>query len=120
MHIAQPTLAALPALYMGLGLPVRSKRSDEQTALAGEFILTPEVAPLRNSPALSTQSCDTECRVNKDQVKGQIKKVKGNIKENAGKVLGDKKMESKGAVQNAAGKIQKAYGDVKEDIKNGS
>ena len=58
--------------------------------------------------------------MNKDQVKGQIRGVKGNLKEVAGRVLGDKTMENKGNIQNAAGKVQKAYGDLKEEIKKGS
>jgi len=58
--------------------------------------------------------------VNKDQVKGNIKQVKGQVKEAAGKVLGDKTMENKGRIQNAAGKVQKSYGDLKEEIKKGS
>jgi uncharacterized protein YjbJ (UPF0337 family) len=58
--------------------------------------------------------------MNKDQTKGQIKEVKGNIKEVAGKALGDKTMENKGKVQNAVGKVQKGYGDAKEEIKKGS
>lgn len=60
---------------------------------------------------------EPEYRVNKDQVKGQIKEVKGSIKEAAGKVLGDKTMENKGKLQNAAGQVQKGYGDAKERIK---
>ncbi len=58
--------------------------------------------------------------MNKDQVKGDVKEVKGKAKETAGKVFGDKTMENKGTLQNAAGKIQKGYGDAKEEIKKGS
>jgi len=46
--------------------------------------------------------------------------VKGQVKETTGKILGDKTMENKGTLQDAAGKIQKAYGDAKEEIKKGS
>ena len=58
--------------------------------------------------------------MNKDQVKGDVKEVKGQVKETAGKILGDKTMEEKGRNQNAAGKIQKGYGDAKEEVKKGS
>jgi len=58
--------------------------------------------------------------MNKDQVKGDIKKAKGQVKETAGKVLGDKDMADRGTIQNAAGKLQKGYGDLKEEVKKGS
>jgi uncharacterized protein YjbJ (UPF0337 family) len=56
--------------------------------------------------------------MNKDQVDGHIKEVKGKIKEVTGRVIGDKTMENKGKLQNAVGKAQAGYGDVKEDIKD--
>lgn len=55
--------------------------------------------------------------MNKDQIKGKTKEVKGDIKESAGKAFGNKEMENKGKVENAAGKVQKGYGDAKEEIK---
>jgi uncharacterized protein YjbJ (UPF0337 family) len=56
--------------------------------------------------------------MNKDQVKGRVKEAKGKIKEVAGRIAGDKTMENKGKLQNAVGKAQAGYGDVKEDIKD--
>lgn len=58
--------------------------------------------------------------MNNDQVKGDVKKVEGNIKEATGKVFGDKTLETKGKIENAAGGVQKHYGDVKEEVKKGS
>lgn len=58
--------------------------------------------------------------MNKDQVKGQYKQAKGNVKETAGKILGDKDMENRGKAQNTIGKIQGGYGDLKEDIRKGN
>lgn len=55
--------------------------------------------------------------VNKDQIKGTAKQVKGAVKETAGKALGDKKMQAEGAVEKTAGKVQKGFGDAKEKIK---
>lgn len=60
----------------------------------------------------------SEQHMNKDQLKGQIKQVKGSVKETTGKIIGDKTMEDKGKVQNTAGKVQQAYGDLKSDIKS--
>ncbi|MCB1598649.1 MAG: CsbD family protein [Lysobacterales bacterium] len=56
--------------------------------------------------------------MNKDQVDGHIKEIKGKVKEVTGRVIGDKTMENKGKLQNAVGKAQAGYGDVKEDIKD--
>ena len=55
--------------------------------------------------------------MNKDQVKGRIKKAKGKVKNVAGKVVGNKDLERKGKIQNTSGKIQSEYGDLREDIK---
>ena len=55
--------------------------------------------------------------MNKDQVKGRIKKVKGNVKKVAGKVAGNKDLEREGKIDNASGKVQTKYGDLKKDIK---
>jgi uncharacterized protein YjbJ (UPF0337 family) len=55
--------------------------------------------------------------VNKDQVKGVAKQVKGSVKQAAGKATGNEQAQVEGAAEKAAGKIQKSYGDVKEKIK---
>jgi len=55
--------------------------------------------------------------MNKDQAKGRVEEVKGKVKQVAGKITGDKQMEKKGKIQNAAGVVQAGYGDLKEDLK---
>jgi uncharacterized protein YjbJ (UPF0337 family) len=54
--------------------------------------------------------------MNKDQVKGRVTGAKGKAKELAGKVF-SKDLEKKGERQNARGKVQAAYGDMKANIK---
>lgn len=56
--------------------------------------------------------------MNKDQVKGRAKEAKGRLKEVTGKLVGDKELEIKGKVENAAGKAQAGYGDLKDDLKH--
>lgn len=56
--------------------------------------------------------------VNKDQVKGVARQVKGSVKEAAGRVTGNRRTEAEGAAEKTAGKVQKGYGDVKEKIKS--
>jgi uncharacterized protein YjbJ (UPF0337 family) len=56
--------------------------------------------------------------VNKDQVNGVAKQVKGSVKETAGRVTGNRRTEAEGAAEKAVGKVQKGFGDVKEKVKN--
>jgi uncharacterized protein YjbJ (UPF0337 family) len=55
--------------------------------------------------------------VNKDQVKGAAKQVKGSVKEAAGRATGNRRIEFKGKAEKVAGKVQKGFGDIKEKIK---
>jgi uncharacterized protein YjbJ (UPF0337 family) len=57
-----------------------------------------------------------ETIMNKDQVKGRIKKSEGKIKEVTGKVVGNKTLEEKGRFQKNVGKAQSSYGDLKKDL----
>jgi uncharacterized protein YjbJ (UPF0337 family) len=57
-----------------------------------------------------------EKTVNKDQVKGRLKQAEGKVKEVAGKLTGNKTLEQKGKVKNAAGDVQADYGDLKNDV----
>jgi uncharacterized protein YjbJ (UPF0337 family) len=61
-----------------------------------------------------------ENTMNKDQTAGRIDEVKGKVKEVAGKIVGNKDLEVKGTLQNASGKVQAGYGDLKADIKKSS
>jgi uncharacterized protein YjbJ (UPF0337 family) len=54
--------------------------------------------------------------VNKDQVKGRVRKVKGKIKEAAGKLVGNESMEAKGKAEKILGGVQAKFGDIKQDV----
>jgi uncharacterized protein YjbJ (UPF0337 family) len=56
--------------------------------------------------------------MNKNQVKGRVKEVEGMIKEAAGKLVGNEKLEQKGKVQKILGEAQAAVGDIKQDVKD--
>lgn len=56
--------------------------------------------------------------MNKDQVKGRVEQAKGSVKEAAGKVVGNKRLETEGQIDKATGKSQATYGDIKEDVKD--
>ena len=55
--------------------------------------------------------------MNKDQVKGRVDEATGKMKEAAGRAMGNPDLENRGTVEKVGGKAQKAYGDVKEDLK---
>ena len=47
----------------------------------------------------------------------KLNQAKGALKENAGKLTGDKKLEAEGAVENTAAKVKDVAHDVAEDFK---
>jgi uncharacterized protein YjbJ (UPF0337 family) len=60
-----------------------------------------------------------EFAMNKDQVEGRATQAKGDIKEAAGKLLGNQKLQGEGLVDQAKGKTQAVYGDAKEQVRKG-
>lgn len=56
--------------------------------------------------------------MNKDQAKGETKKVVGKVQEAAGKLMGSKEQQAKGLAKQVSGKVQKGVGDAKESIKD--
>lgn len=52
--------------------------------------------------------------MDKDRIEGAARSAKGTIKEAAGKVMGDTKMEAEGKADKAAGKIQNTVGGAKD------
>lgn len=56
--------------------------------------------------------------MNKDQIKGKIKEVAGEIQEHTGKAIGNKEQQAKGHKREMEGKVQQTAGHVKESIKD--
>ncbi len=56
--------------------------------------------------------------MNKDQVKGALKKAAGEIQQKTGKVLGSSEQEAKGLAKKVQGKAQEKVGDAKEALKD--
>ena len=56
--------------------------------------------------------------MDKEHVKGTADKAKGAIKDTAGKVTGDKELQSEGKMDKAKGDVHKAAGDVKDAVKH--
>jgi len=55
--------------------------------------------------------------MDKNRVEGSEKGILGIVKEAAGKVLGDTKLESEGKSDKAAGKVQNTVGGIKDTLK---
>jgi len=55
--------------------------------------------------------------VNRDQVAGMARQIKGSIKQAAGKATGNWQAQAEGMADKVAGKVQKAYGDVKDKVR---
>jgi uncharacterized protein YjbJ (UPF0337 family) len=55
--------------------------------------------------------------MNKDRIEGSYNQAKGKVKETAGKVTGDAKLETEGKADQVAGKVQNAIGGAKDKMK---
>lgn len=55
--------------------------------------------------------------MNKDQIKGQIKHIAGEVQEATGKLVDSPSQELKGIKLQVEGQVQKGYGDAKEVVK---
>jgi uncharacterized protein YjbJ (UPF0337 family) len=55
--------------------------------------------------------------MDREHVRGTADKVKGTIKDTAGKVTGDKKLESEGKLDKAKGSAHNIAGDLKDAVK---
>jgi uncharacterized protein YjbJ (UPF0337 family) len=55
--------------------------------------------------------------MDREHVKGTAEKTKGAIKDTAGKITGDKKLQSEGKFDKAKGSAHKVAGDIKDAVK---
>lgn len=56
--------------------------------------------------------------MNKDQVKGAVKDAAGKVQQKTGELTGSKEQQAKGLSKQAEGTVQKNYGDAKEHVKD--
>lgn len=52
--------------------------------------------------------------IDSDRTEGSLKQAGGKVKEGAGKLFGDSKMEGEGKADQAEGKVQNAWGGIKD------
>ena len=55
--------------------------------------------------------------MDRDRIEGSGTKIKGDIKETAGRVTGDEKLRQEGAMDKVKGKIQNAIGGIKDALR---
>jgi len=55
--------------------------------------------------------------MDKDRISGSAKEIKGAVKAAVGKAVGDQKLEADGQVEKTAGKVQNAFGGLKDALK---
>ena len=58
--------------------------------------------------------------MDEDRVEGAARNVGGKIKEGIGRAVGDKKLETDGKTDQAAGKVQNTIGGIKDTFREGN
>ena len=71
----------------------------------------------RKRPREAARSME-ESRMDKDRIEGAAKQAKGAIKDAAGKVTGDSKMQAEGKADKAEGKVQNTVGGAKDGVRD--
>ncbi len=56
--------------------------------------------------------------MDKDRIEGLAREGKGAVKDAAGKLTGDAKLQAEGKAEKAAGKVQNAAGGVKDAVRD--
>jgi uncharacterized protein YjbJ (UPF0337 family) len=96
------------------------RRVDFHAVLATTFIRATRYLEQNADKAvtLETQRINNEdMAMDKDRIKGSAEQAKGAVKETAGKVFGDKKLENEGKSDKVAGKVQNAVGGLKDALR---
>jgi uncharacterized protein YjbJ (UPF0337 family) len=66
------------------------------------------------SPFSFSENNLKEVAMDREHVKGAVDNAKGAVKEAAGKVTGDKKLQAEGKIDKAKGATHNAVGDAKD------
>ena len=57
--------------------------------------------------------------MDEDRIKGSATDIGGKVKDAAGGLLGDNKMQAEGKVDQVSGQLQNAYGSAKDSLSEG-
>jgi uncharacterized protein YjbJ (UPF0337 family) len=61
---------------------------------------------------------DTRTGIDPDRTEGSMKQAGGKLKEGAGALLGDEKLKNEGRADKAEGKLQNAWGSMKDTARD--
>jgi uncharacterized protein YjbJ (UPF0337 family) len=61
---------------------------------------------------------DDTAGIDEDRTEGSAKQMGGKIKEGAGKLFGDAKLKHEGEADQGEGKLQNAWGSVKDEARD--
>jgi uncharacterized protein YjbJ (UPF0337 family) len=75
------------------------------------------MAELFPEKSRSPQGSKWRFPMDKDRIKGSAEQVRGKIKEVAGKVTGDSKLEGEGKADQVKGKVQNTIGGIKDTLR---
>lgn len=56
--------------------------------------------------------------MDKDRIAGAAKEAKGAVKDAAGKMVGNEKLQAEGKVDKMAGKVQSTFGQAKDAVRD--
>ncbi len=58
--------------------------------------------------------------MDEDRIKGSASDIGGKVKDAAGDLLGDNKMQAEGKADQVSGQLQNAYGSAKDTLREGA
>jgi uncharacterized protein YjbJ (UPF0337 family) len=61
---------------------------------------------------------DTRTGIDSDRTEGSMKQAGGKLKEGAGALFGDEKLKNEGRANKAEGKLQNAWGSMKDTARD--
>ena len=56
--------------------------------------------------------------INKDEVKGKFEQAKGKVKDKAGELTGNRRLEAEGEAEHAKGETRETWGKFKRGVSN--
>jgi uncharacterized protein YjbJ (UPF0337 family) len=64
-----------------------------------------------------SSTTSTSTGIDRDRVEGSAQQAKGSMKEGAGKLMGDTKLQAEGRADQVEGKVQNTVGGVKDTLR---
>jgi len=99
--------------------PIPEVVNSAQTSESHEFTKVAALKSLRRAAIRALRGRRRNMKTStKDNIKGSFHKVKGTIKEEVGKVTGDRNLKAEGKAEKMTGKVQQRIGHAKEALAN--